>query len=155
MDNRKTGTDMNTRIRWTMSGEGFPQDHGSVLAVIDGNRGIKEWVEAPAIACYGPSTGWMLEDLILDNFKVLAWAQIPGYGEDENEGWTLIEDSAPATGDSVLVIFNGKKGDILYEEEPGIAAFDDSGWWLDGVDMDEFRILAWMEIPDYKKGKKR
>lgn len=135
----------NNGIHWVSPRDDIPKNCDPVLAVIEGSNGLEERTDEYVIASHS-IMGWGLEDLALNDFKVLLWAEIPEYAPEDIGPWTPIEEGAPKGNNHVLVIFNGECNGFTYEERPAIATYEEDGWELKDVHMDSFRILAWMNI---------
>lgn len=132
-------------LRWMSPKDDIPKNCDPVLAVIEGSNGLDDLSDEYTFASHS-NIGWMLEDMDLDYFKVLLWAEVPDYDPENIDPWTPIEEGAPKGNNYVLVIFDGKCNRFHYEEYPAIASYEEDGWKLKDVHMDSFRILAWMNI---------
>ena len=132
-------------INWISPRDDIPKNCDPVLAVIEGSKGLENLSDEYTIASHS-NIGWMLEDLDLDDFKVLLWAEIPGYDPENSGLWIQVEKGLPKTNNNVLVMFHGECNGFIYEEDPAVASYDEDGWKLKDVHMDSFKVLAWMNI---------
>lgn len=135
----------NKGIHWVLPKDDIPKNCDPVLAVIEGRKGLEDLSDEYTIASHS-NTGWMLEDLNLDDFKVLLWAGIPEYDPENTGLWIPVEKRLPKTTNNVLVMFHGECNGFIYEEDPAVASYDEDGWKLKDVQMDSFEVLAWINI---------
>lgn len=64
-------------------------------------------------------------------------------------GWISVKDALPEEDKCVLVIVNGKHGNINFQNAIEIGSYYPDGWLLEAyTHIDNPKVSYWMELPD-------